>query len=261
MHSLGGTRVPADHPHAALGELDGPVKGSDQLAHLVERLNAIESSTDLVAGGEPLQVPAGVLAKVTYAAGLVHPCAEEFGMFDHAIEYLAEIWTGIELFAIEGGGKVTEEPRAAKTAPTNHDAIGTRGAHHAHCIVGLPDVTVAQHRDVQDLNQPADSVPVRLARIQLCGRARVEPHRRGPLCGGGELCASSLVDLQTLAMRPGEDTPSLRRVCSRTIGLRLDKTQQCSDWARRPLEQEQLVYATLDAHILLQVYEALLARE
>ena len=82
-----------------------------------------------------------------------------------------------------------------------------------------------------------------------------------PLCGGGELCASSLVDVQTLAMRPGEDTPSLRRVCARTIGLQLDKTQQCSDWARRPLEQEQIVYAALDAHILLQVYEALLARE
>ena len=82
-----------------------------------------------------------------------------------------------------------------------------------------------------------------------------------PLCGGGELCASSLVDVQTLAMRPGEDMPSLRRVCARTIGLQLDKTQQCSDWARRPLEQEQFVYAALDAHILLQVYEALLARE
>eukprot|EP00964_Phaeocystis_antarctica_P155703 scaffold124981_cov78-Phaeocystis_antarctica.AAC.3 len=92
-----------------------------------------------------------------------------------------------------------------------------------------------------------------------------------PLCGGegGELSVglpaawstSSLVDVQTLAMRPGEDTPSLRRVCARTIGVRLDKTQQCSNWARRPLEQDQLMYAALDAQILLQVYEALLTRE
>ena len=82
-----------------------------------------------------------------------------------------------------------------------------------------------------------------------------------PLCGGGELCVSSLVDVQTLAMRPGEDMPSLRRVCARTIGVQLDKTQQCSDWARRPLQQEQFMYAALDAHILLQVYEALLAQE
>ena len=92
-----------------------------------------------------------------------------------------------------------------------------------------------------------------------------------PLCGGegGELSiglpaawsTSSLVDVQTLAMRPGEDTPSLRRVCARTIGVRLDKTQQCSNWARRPLEQDQFMYAALDAQILLQVYEALLTRE
>ena len=91
-----------------------------------------------------------------------------------------------------------------------------------------------------------------------------------PLCGGegGELSVglpaawstSSLVDVQTLAMRPGEDMPSLRRVCARTIGVRLDKTQQCSDWARRPLEQKQFMYAALDAHVLLQVYEALLTR-
>merc|ERR1740124_745778 len=82
-----------------------------------------------------------------------------------------------------------------------------------------------------------------------------------PLCGGGELTVSSLVDVQTLAMRPSEDTPSLRRVCARTIGVRLDKTQQCSDWARRPLEQDQFMYTALDAYVLLQVYEALLTRE
>ena len=80
-----------------------------------------------------------------------------------------------------------------------------------------------------------------------------------PLCGGGALSASSLVDVQTLAMRPGEDMPSLRRVCGRTIGVRLDKAEQCSDWARRPLEPAQFLYAALDAHILLPVYEALLA--
>ena len=79
-----------------------------------------------------------------------------------------------------------------------------------------------------------------------------------PLLGGRELAAvSSLVDVQTLAMREGEDTPSLQRVCARTIGVRLDKTQQRSDWARRPLEREQFVYAALDAHVLLQLHQAL----
>ena len=76
-----------------------------------------------------------------------------------------------------------------------------------------------------------------------------------PLCG--EVDARNLVDLQTLARRAGEDTPSLQKVCARTIGRRLDKAQQCSDWARRPLLREQFLYAALDAHALLGVHDAL----
>ena len=76
-----------------------------------------------------------------------------------------------------------------------------------------------------------------------------------PLCG--EVAARNLVDLQTLGRQPGEDTPSLRKVCARTVRRRLDKTQQCSDWARRPLLREQFLYAALDAHVLLGVHDAL----
>ena len=77
-----------------------------------------------------------------------------------------------------------------------------------------------------------------------------------PLCGA-EVVARSLVDLQVLAKAKGGDTPSLQRVCARSIGVRLDKSEQCSDWARRPLEQRQFEYAALDAHVLLEVHDAL----
>ena len=78
-----------------------------------------------------------------------------------------------------------------------------------------------------------------------------------PLCGGTELCASSLIDLQVLGRLAGEDTPSLKKVCARTIARHLDKTEQCSDWARRPLRRAQFLYAALDAHVLLGVHTAL----
>ena len=78
-----------------------------------------------------------------------------------------------------------------------------------------------------------------------------------PLCGGELSATSSLIDVQALATRLGEDTPSLRRVCARALRVRLDKAQQCSNRARRPLEREQFTYAALDAHILLQVYEVI----
>ncbi|XP_069465883.1 exonuclease mut-7 homolog isoform X2 [Ambystoma mexicanum] len=43
------------------------------------------------------------------------------------------------------------------------------------------------------------------------------------------------------------------------LGKPLDKTQQLSDWEKRPLREEQIVYAACDAYCLLDVYEALCA--
>ena len=81
-----------------------------------------------------------------------------------------------------------------------------------------------------------------------------------PICGGG-LHARALVDLQQLARQGREDSqPSLRRVCARTLGKALDKAEQCSDWARRPLLPAQIRYAALDAAVLLDIHDALLKR-
>ena len=44
---------------------------------------------------------------------------------------------------------------------------------------------------------------------------------------------------------------SLAMVCERELGLMLDKAEQTSNWGRRPLSDEQLRYATLDAEVLL----------
>jgi ATP-dependent helicase Lhr and Lhr-like helicase len=48
---------------------------------------------------------------------------------------------------------------------------------------------------------------------------------------------------------------SLAMVCEREIGVALDKCSQTSDWSRRPLEENQLQYAALDAEILLALHE------
>ncbi|HEY8378767.1 MAG TPA: DEAD/DEAH box helicase [Nannocystis sp.] len=47
----------------------------------------------------------------------------------------------------------------------------------------------------------------------------------------------------------------LKSVCERELGLVLDKTEQVSDWTRRPLSERQLAYAALDAEVLLQLYD------
>lgn len=47
---------------------------------------------------------------------------------------------------------------------------------------------------------------------------------------------------------------SLKIVCERELGLALDKSEQVSDWSRRPLSDRQLAYAALDAEVLLRLY-------
>jgi len=52
---------------------------------------------------------------------------------------------------------------------------------------------------------------------------------------------------------------SLAIVCERELGRSVDKSEQTSNWARRPLDPLQLQYAALDAEILLSLESALRA--
>jgi len=47
----------------------------------------------------------------------------------------------------------------------------------------------------------------------------------------------------------------LAAVAERELGVALDKSEQTSNWARRPLSEEQLRYAAADAEILLLLFE------
>ena len=46
----------------------------------------------------------------------------------------------------------------------------------------------------------------------------------------------------------------LAAVCERELGFYLDKSEQTSDWRRRPLCDRQIAYAALDAEILISLY-------
>lgn len=64
-----------------------------------------------------------------------------------------------------------------------------------------------------------------------------------------------------LAAHPSHQAKSisLSAMAESTMGKPLNKAMQTSNWAARPLSPQQLLYAALDAHVCLQVCDAVSA--
>ena len=71
---------------------------------------------------------------------------------------------------------------------------------------------------------------------------------------------SPVYDTMLAARRSGEKKYSLQALVERHLGLTIEKTEQRSDWSRRPLSRKQLDYAALDAVCTLELYEKQVAR-
>ena len=55
----------------------------------------------------------------------------------------------------------------------------------------------------------------------------------------------------------GLKRPGLTTVCRRLLNKPLNKSNQTSNWERRPLRPDQLAYASVDAWCLLQLHACL----
>jgi ribonuclease D len=62
---------------------------------------------------------------------------------------------------------------------------------------------------------------------------------------------AALFDTRVAAATLGSTSPGLASVIEAEFGVALDKSQQRSDWAKRPLTDKQVKYARLDTHFLL----------
>ena len=118
-----------------------------------------------------------MLAELLAAALLPHVVAQQLRVTAHHVAHLAQGRKRRHLLAGEGGSQVAEQPRPPQ-APAAHDhARGTGLLHHPQRVGGLPDVAVAQHRDVHGRGQLADGVPVGTTGVRLRHGAAVQRDR------------------------------------------------------------------------------------
>ncbi|MEQ1893551.1 MAG: HRDC domain-containing protein [Planctomycetota bacterium] len=68
---------------------------------------------------------------------------------------------------------------------------------------------------------------------------------------------ANLFDTRIAAAALGMEAPGLAAVVAQRYGYELDKSQQRSDWSRRPLSGEQVAYARLDTHYLVPLMHEL----
>lgn len=74
------------------------------------------------------------------------------------------------------------------------------------------------------------------------------------------IATSPIHDTMVAARRSGEKKCSLKAQAEAHLGVAMDKAEQRSDWGRRPLSEEQLRYAALDAFCTLLLYERQIER-
>ena len=69
----------------------------------------------------------------------------------------------------------------------------------------------------------------------------------------------NIFDTRIAAAALGIDSPGLAAVLDRYFGVEVDKSEQRSDWSRRPLKQSQIDYARLDTRYLMALKERMTA--
>ena len=139
-------------------------------------LDQRQVTSQVAADREALEVPRDVLAELLAAALLPHVHDQQLGVPAHHRGHLTQAREARLDLARRGEGRreVAEEPRPAQAAASHDDAVGAGLLDHAERVGRLPDVAVAQHRDVDVLHEAGDRVPVRSAGVPLDRRTTVQ---------------------------------------------------------------------------------------
>lgn len=151
---------------------------------------------------------------------------------------------------------------AAVDALRSAEVIGldveTSMANGALCLIQIagPECTYMVDALLLDTFEPLAEMLAAPRPEKLIHNARFERD----VLGQYGLVLEGVVDTRELsrAKHPEEGVRhDLRSVCERELGHTLDKAPQKSDWTRRPLREDQVEYAALDAEVLLPLRKRL----
>lgn len=158
---------------------------------------------------------------------------------------------------------VAEQMAAESYVAVDTETAGWESGNERLCLVqvGLPQ---RQHVYVIDVLALESLEPLRevlrsprpLLIAHNAGFEERQFSRIGMQVGG-------LVDTLAMARRLRPDLPShsLQSCCRFILNISISKEEQRSNWARRPLSQNQIEYAASDAEVTVKLYEALIAIE
>jgi ribonuclease D len=68
---------------------------------------------------------------------------------------------------------------------------------------------------------------------------------------------AGFIELQDIAKRLGINDFSLKKLCAITLGFRISKSQQLTNWESEQLTDQQMVYAATDAWASLKIFQKL----
>jgi ATP-dependent helicase Lhr and Lhr-like helicase len=196
------------------------------------------------------RVPAGVGASMPgdkeRLAALSEPVAELLPLHRDGARPL--VWVSSRAALEEAVAELAREPRVGLDVETT---LATRTL----CLVqiaGRQATYLIDALGVEDLAPLAALLSSRET-IKVIHNA---PFERSVL-GQHGLSIEAVVDTREVSrrVRRAVQGHGLRDVCERELGVVLDKREQTGDWTRRPLTEDQLAYAALDAEVLLRLHD------
>ncbi|HKX27085.1 MAG TPA: ribonuclease D [Blastocatellia bacterium] len=171
-------------------------------------------------------------------------------MFNHNVEYICDSSSLTQMLKrIEAATVMALDIETINWWDRERERVSLlQLAFHERDRMTVAVIDVLANFDPEPLRHPLElSSKIKVIHNASYDAVRIAHHYR--------IATAPIYDTMLAARRNGEKQCSLKAQTATHLGLQMDKTEQRSDWSRRPLSPEQLNYAAFDAVCTLRLYE------